>query len=348
VRESTMIDVGVDNYPGKYFRQKGRSAPHNLFSNTSALHSLAAPDAQAPPPLFSYRDAGTRPSEPNSRPVSRVSASWTYQGRNGANVSYDWDPGTGTWTRIQNGSLHVDTAGRKVSPQNVIFQFVTYHDTGYVDSSGAHVPEADVVGSGEAWILTAGYLAPVRWEKRNDHDVTVFRGADGRYGRLLPGRTWVELVLVGRGTATERAVDPTDEARPVAPPAPDGTGPSPPETTTTTTGPPESTSSTLRPPEESTTTTTSPVPVTTTSLPDPLSSTTSSSTTSSSSSTTSTTTKDKKANGKKDQGKAQPVSVASSSSAVASGPASAALIGLLLLIAPFPRDGRPRRRPRQR
>ncbi|MCA1847016.1 MAG: DUF3048 domain-containing protein, partial [Actinobacteria bacterium] len=251
VRQSTMIDVGVDNYPSKYFRQKGRSAPHNLFSNTSWLHSLAAPDAQAPPPLFSYRDAGTRPSEPGSRPVSRVSASWTYQGKNGANISYDWDPGTGTWTRIQNGSLHVDTAGRKVSPQNVIFQFVTYHDTGYVDSSGAHVPEADVVGSGDAWLLTAGYLAPVHWEKRNDHDVTVFRGTDGRYARLLPGRTWVELVLVDRGTATDRAVDPTDEARPVAPPAPDGTGPSPPETTTTTTGPPESTSSTLRPPEES-------------------------------------------------------------------------------------------------
>jgi DUF3048 family protein len=237
----------------------------------------------------------------------------------------------------------VDTAGRKVSPQNVIFQFVTYHDTGYVDSSGAHVPEADVVGSGDAWILTAGYLAPVHWEKRNDHDVTVFRGADGRYARLLPGRTWVELVLVGRGTATDRAVDPTDEARPVAPPAPDGTGPSPPETTTTTTGPPDSTTSTLRPPEESTTTTTAPVDVTTTSVTVPLSSTSSSSTTSSSSSTTSTTAKDKKANGKKD-GKAQ--TTPSSSSGVASGPASAALIGLLLLIAPFPREGRSRRRRR--
>jgi hypothetical protein len=343
-----MIDVGVDNYPGKYFRQKGRTAPHNLFSNTSALHSLAAPDAQAPPPLFSYRDSGTRPSEPNARPVARVSASWTYGGKNGANVSYDWEPATQTWTLIQNGSLHVDAAGRRVGPQNVIFQFVTYHDTGYVDSSGAHVPEADVVGSGNAWIMSAGYLAPVRWEKRNDHDVTVFRGADGRYARLLPGRTWVELVLVDRGTATDRPVDPSDEARPVAPPAPDGTGPSPPETTTTTTGPPESTSSTLRPPEESTTTTTSPAPVTTTSVTVPLStssSSSSSSTSSSSSSTTSTTAKDKKASGKKALG--QTPAAPNSSSGVASGPASAALIGLLLLVAPFPRDGRSRRR-RQR
>ena len=119
----------------------------------------------------------------------------------------------------------------------MIFQFVTYHDTGYVDSSGAKVPEADVVGTGEAWILSAGYLSPVRWEKRDNDDVTVFRGADGRYARLLPGRTWVELVPLGEGHATDRPADANDEAKPVAPPLPDGTGPSPPETTTTTTGP---------------------------------------------------------------------------------------------------------------
>ena len=102
------------------------------MSNTSQLHALAAPDAQAPPPLFDYRPAGTRPSEPNARPVSRVSAGWTYQGKNSTNISYDWNPGANGWTRIQNGALHTDADGRPVTPTNVIFQFVTYHDTSAV------------------------------------------------------------------------------------------------------------------------------------------------------------------------------------------------------------------------
>jgi hypothetical protein len=279
--------------------------------------------------------------------VSRVSASWTYQGKTSTNVSYDWDPGVNGWTRIQNNALHVDTAGRKVAPQNVIFQFVTYHDTGYVDSSGAKVPEADVVGSGEAWILSAGYLSPVRWEKRDNHDVTVFRGSDDRYARLLPGRTWVELVLVGRGTATDRPVDANDEAKPIAPPLQDGTGPSPPETTTTTTGPEGTTTTTTRP-EETTTSTTLPTATTLppTTIPDP----TGTTTTSSSSTTTTTTEKasSKKSQGNKDDGKAaasvSPIPTTPAS--VASGPASAAVIGLLLLLAPWP--GQPRRRRRQR
>ena len=210
----------------------------------------------------------------------------------------------------------------------MIFQFLTYRDTGYVDSSGAKVPEADVVGSGEAWILSAGYLCPVNWEKRNHNDVTVFRGVDGKYARLLPGRTWVELALVGRGTAADRPVDANDLAKPVAPPAPDGTGPSPPETTTTTTGPVATTTTTQ--PEETTTTTAVPVETTVpTTLPvDP---TTSTSTTDSSS--------DRKSSGKK--GNDSPTT---SSSSVASGPASAAVIGILLMFAPWPGQ---KRRPRR-
>ena len=145
----------------------------------------------------------------------------------------------------------------------MIFQFVNYRNTGYVDSSGAKVPEADVVGTGDAWILSAGYLVPVRWEKRDHNDVTVFRGEDGRYARLLPGRTWVELVPppIDKASFSDRPVDANDEAKPVAPPLADGTGPSPPETTTTTTGPSGSTTTTQ--PEE-TTTTLAPDPVTTT------------------------------------------------------------------------------------
>ena len=339
VRNSSMIDVSVDNYPGKYYRAPApRRTPHNLMSNTSQLHALASPDAQAPPPLFDYRPAGTRPSEPNSRPVGRVSATWTYEGKTRTTVSYDWNPGENGWARIQNGALHTDAGGRPVTPTNVIFQFVTYHDTGYVDSSGAHVPEADVVGSGDAWFLSAGYLTPVHWVKRDKEDVTEYRGDDGKYARLLPGRTWIELVLIGKGDAVDRAADPTDTAKPIAPPAPDGTGPTgQPTDTTSTTGPGETTTTT----QPATTTTTSPVPtsstVTTVPIPGGVGTPSSSTTTTTSSSTTTTDPNARQSHGK--GGKAQ--------ASAAGGPLSAGIIGVLFLVAPFPDDRRNRRR-RQR
>ncbi len=298
--------------------------------------------------MFSYRDAGTRPSEPDSRPISRASAKFFYDGKERTNVSYDWDAGANGWTRIQNGALHVDSEGRKVAPTNVVFQFVNYRNTGYVDSSGAKVPEASVVGTGEAWILSAGYLVEGTWEKADLNAVTVFRGKDGRYVRLLPGRTWVELIPppLDKASFVERPVDANDQAKPVAPPLQDGTGPSPPETTTTTTGPAGTTTTTTIP--ETTTTTTSPVPTTEPTIPNPISSTT----TTTSSSTTTTTEKepeDKKSQGRKGDDKDDNMSaMASSSASVASGPASAAVVGLLLLLAPWPGQSRRRRSRRQR
>ena len=122
-----------------------------------------------------------------------------------------------------------------------------------MDSSGAEVPEADVVGTGDAWFLSAGYLSPVKWEKFDKDHVTTFRGLDGAYARLLPGRTWVELVPIGAGSATDRPADANDAAKPVAPPAPDGSSPAPGPTTTTTT-PGEETTTTTAPPETTTTT----------------------------------------------------------------------------------------------
>jgi hypothetical protein len=342
IRESSMVDVGVDNFPGKYYRQQGRKAPQNLFSNTSQLHSLASPDAKAPPPLFSYRDAGTRPSEPGARPMSPAGAKFFYDGKERTVVSYDWDPGTNGWTRIQNGSLHVDTEGRKVTPNNVIFQFVDYRNTGYVDSSGAKVPEATVVGSGTAWILSAGYLVEASWEKADQNAVTVFRGKDGKYVRILPGRTWVELIPppIEKANWLERPVDANDEAKPFAPPLQDGSGPSPPETTTTTTGPAASTTTTTELVE--TTTTTLPV---TTSLPP---TTLPGETTTTTATTTTTEKNDRKSQGKKGDKSAMAVSTTPASASVASGPASAAVIGLLLLVAPWPGQPRRRRRPGRR
>jgi hypothetical protein len=46
-----------------------------------------------------------------------------------------------------------------------VVQFVEYRDTGLRDTSGAPVPEAQVIGEGDAWVFTGGHLVPARWSK---------------------------------------------------------------------------------------------------------------------------------------------------------------------------------------
>lgn len=196
VRQAPLVDVGAKAAPDRYFRDRGRRAPYNLFSRTSALYQLAPADAVAPPAAFAYRGVGEPPAGAGMVVVRRGTIRWA------APVEWEWDPAVGGWWRSQAGRRHVDRAGRGVAPANVIFQFVDYRDTGLRDTSGAVVPEAQVVGEGETWVLTGGHLVPGRWSKASAEAVTRYVDGTGADIRLAPGRTWVELAPPGAGSHT--------------------------------------------------------------------------------------------------------------------------------------------------
>jgi hypothetical protein len=199
VHDAPLVDVGVDNYPDRYHRDTGRSSPYNLFSETEELLKLAPDGSVAPPALFAWRAPGAAPSGPGAHAVTHARVWW--QASKMTEAIWDWDPTAKGWRRTQNGETHVDAAGRQVTPANVVVQFVTYHDTGLVDSSGTSVPEADVVGEGDAWVLTGGMLIPCHWSKASNTEITHYTDASGAEVRLARGKTWVELVPPSQGEA---------------------------------------------------------------------------------------------------------------------------------------------------
>jgi len=196
VRQAPLVDVGARAAPDRYYRERARRAPYNLFSRTTTLYQLAPADAAAPPALFAYRGAGEAPAGAGMTAVLRGGVRWAAQ------VDWEWDGAVSGWWRNQSGRRHLDGAGRGVAPANVIFQFVEYRDTGLRDTSGAAVPEAQVVGEGDAWVFTGGHLIPGRWSKPSAEAVTRYVDGVGTEIRLAPGRTWVELAPPGTGSHT--------------------------------------------------------------------------------------------------------------------------------------------------
>jgi hypothetical protein len=202
IHESPLVDAGYDAHSELYTRrnQTGHVSPHNLYSSTPALYSVTPPYAPPPSPLFSYRAAGEAVL-PSAAPVNAVKLVFG-NGAGSAPVDYVWSPGAGGYARSQKGTADVDETGAQVTPQNVIVQFVTYHDTGYRDVTGAPVPEADLVGAGTCWVLTNGTLIDGNWTKAAADAIPVYTDKSGNPVQLTPGRTWVELVPIGGGTVT--------------------------------------------------------------------------------------------------------------------------------------------------
>ena len=198
VARAPLVDVGVDNYPDRYHRDAARPSPNNLFSATDRLFDLAPDGSRPPPALFAYRAPGEAATGAGASPASRVQVFW--RASKETVVLWEWDGTAQGWRRTQNGEAHVDAAGRQVTPRNVVVQFVTYRDTGLVDSSGTAVPEGEVIGEGDAWVLTGGVLIPARWSKPSAEEVTRYVDASGADVRLAPGPSWVELVPPGQGS----------------------------------------------------------------------------------------------------------------------------------------------------
>ena len=199
LRKAPLVDVGVGRFPTNYRREPGRPAPYNLFSETKSLFASGAGEVSPPPPLFTYRPAGEAAPEVASEPARPVQAVWKLNITTTA--VYAWDEASKTFRRTTDGRPHLDAAGVQVAPENVVFQVVGHRNTGLVDRSGAAVPEAELIGEGEAWVLTAGRLIKGHWSRPSDAQTTVYTLPSGEPIKLTPGRTWLELVPLGNLSA---------------------------------------------------------------------------------------------------------------------------------------------------
>ncbi len=184
VAASELTDVGYDAASSLYWRSTSRRAPHNLFSATDRLWGKYPERDEIPTSPFAFRTVldGLHPS---AEPVAGVFVDF-----GNAEIDYAWN-GEG-WERTHNGDAHSDSDGVRVAPPNVVIQFTTYSTS----SADSRSPEAQTVGSGEAWVFTDGHVVRGRWE-RPDQSRPAALVANGRPIRLTPGRTWVALARAG-------------------------------------------------------------------------------------------------------------------------------------------------------
>src|SRR5262249_6234142 len=143
-----------------------------LYTDSHALYALTPEDAHPPAPLFAYI-APFQGLPATAQPVNSVHLEFG-GGAGSAPVDWTWHSDVKGFARGQNGSTDVDGNGCQVVVQNVIVQDVDYIDPGITDVVGTPVPEGQLVGSGECWVLTQGTLIPCHWTKASNEAATVY------------------------------------------------------------------------------------------------------------------------------------------------------------------------------
>lgn len=189
VAGADLVNVNAIEAGGAYYRSPSKRAPHNLFARTADLYSAAGGQGGLPPQLFTYR-------RPGQSPAGGSASNGVDVDFGSADISFRWSASAKGWVRSQNGSAHVVIGGQRLAPENVVVLEVTY-GTSSID---AESPEAHTVGTGRAWVFTAGRLVAGSWSRSASDQPIAILDTDGDPIGLTPGQTFVELAPPGSVT----------------------------------------------------------------------------------------------------------------------------------------------------
>ncbi len=168
--------------PGAYFREPGRSAPHNLFVNPAAVLDSAPRASQAHDIGFRFGAAPPRGGTPTaSRTVRYRAASHTFR----------WSPVQQRWHISFDGEPARLTTGGQLSARTIVIQKVHMPPSQYRDVNGAPTPYIKTVGEGRATVLRDGRAYETTWRRPDAQSGTTFTLNDGRRMPFATGQVWI-------------------------------------------------------------------------------------------------------------------------------------------------------------
>jgi len=175
---------GFDDTADYMYRTREKAAPHNVILRAGEFVEQHL-DLAPPPQQYSYAETAADATAARvGEPVAGVDLVFGVPSK----PSWRWDAGSARWLRFQSGGApDVDAHGDQLSAVNLVIVRVGV-------SNDRGVPKTELIGSGEAWVLTGGSVVSAVWSK--DSRTAPIRLVDdtGAVIRLAPGNSWIELV----------------------------------------------------------------------------------------------------------------------------------------------------------
>ncbi len=200
--EADIKELQVNNINGMvdtdaYMRDRNLPSPHNVFTSTKKLKSMAAKknytSSSSNWEVFTYSiyDVNLDEQEGSYLSSDMVPASKVTIPYSGSEYrSYNYDSTNKYYLRSKNGQAHIDRkSGNQLHYKNIIIMKV---ENRTIDAEGRQ--SLKTTGSGEGYYITNGNALPIRWSKESRSAKTRYTYKDGSEVILNDGNTFVQIV----------------------------------------------------------------------------------------------------------------------------------------------------------
>jgi Protein of unknown function (DUF3048) N-terminal domain/Protein of unknown function (DUF3048) C-terminal domain len=174
------------------FRISARSAPHNLYADTSLLREYAdGRDYPDEPPTGPIWEFGELPA--SATPASHIRINFV-----GNIVEWDWDTVTGTWLRTADGRESnwraEDGTEERLGYPVLVALYVEQYTASPSGTSGKALPASHTTGTGKAYVFADGKVAEGTWTRDDVSEWFTLTDDSGNVIPVPPGQVWISLV----------------------------------------------------------------------------------------------------------------------------------------------------------
>lgn len=184
------IDTLTQGTTDLFFRDESGVAPYNLFVHLA--RAAANPGGKWTAPTEPYLPFGDGSDFTGSITAKTIDAKFS------DSHTTRWEYSDGGWTRPGSYAK----PGDDFVTDNVLLLRVKVGDAGYVDASGARVPETFFFGRGEATLVHGDQALKCFWTKKTKSSALKLSTAAGQSVTVPVGHTWIELIPTETGSVT--------------------------------------------------------------------------------------------------------------------------------------------------
>ena len=173
------------------FRIGSRSAPHNLYTDTTALRALADDRGYAndpPPELFVFGDLPA-----NAAAADEIDMNFG----NGFVVTWSYDSASGKYLRSFNGNpAELISEEGEATPltADTLVVMLARRFIEQAPAGATSVPAVDTVGEGVAYVFAGGKVIEGTWSRETSDDLIAFDDDQGEPLPVPPGFIWMSIV----------------------------------------------------------------------------------------------------------------------------------------------------------
>jgi hypothetical protein len=198
IRDSAFFSrvISPDFAHAGFFRveEEDKAFEHTLYTGTATLRHILERRGENRAPLLQNHMRFLPEVPEGGTTASRLEIRYL-----GTNAFWQYNSGTGRYTRWTDGRPHLDAAsGQQLSFRNIVVVGAHHQETDIVEDRGGNLSlQIQIWGEGPVSIFRDGRRYEGRWRRLESGDMLTFYDVDGHALPLAPGNTFFQIVPLG-------------------------------------------------------------------------------------------------------------------------------------------------------